>query len=188
MFTNTYCCSNRLIICLQMHLVLVDVEHGCYPSGSIFNGKGRIPFIPLLCMKELFPIVLACAVWGHQWTETYIMCHSDNEATVSQVNRLHARDHLAFHLLCCLGLFTAKFDFRLRAVHIAGKLNIGAPVREDLGWIWAGCLFPSQHIHDMYVQEATIIILCSSIEILNHIKLLRNAFGKDDGANLAIFM
>ena len=79
-----------------------------------------------IVLKELFPVVLACAGWGRRWTVTYIPCHSDNVAAVSQVNRLHARDHLASHLLRCLALFMAKFDFSLRAVHIAGRLNTGA--------------------------------------------------------------
>ena len=90
-----------------------------------FHWEGENP-LHFIALKELFPIVLACAVWGRRWTGTYIMCHSDNEAVVSQVNWLHARDHLASHLLRYLALFIAKFDFRLRAVHIAGKLNTGA--------------------------------------------------------------
>lgn len=50
----------------------------------------------------------------------------DNVAAVFQVNCLHATDPLASYLLHCLALFKAKFNFRLRAIHIAGTLNTGA--------------------------------------------------------------
>ena len=79
-----------------------------------------------IALKELFPIILACAVWGRQWQGQYILCHSDNVAAVSQVNHLHARDPLAAHFLRCLAFFQALFDFRIRAVHISGQLNRGA--------------------------------------------------------------
>ena len=48
-----------------------------------------------IMLKELFPITLACAVWGLEWSRSYVVCHSDNSAAVSQVNHLHARDPLA---------------------------------------------------------------------------------------------
>ena len=53
------------------------------------------------------------------------LCHSDNAAAVAQVNSLHAHDSLASHLLCCLAIFQFAFDFRIRAAHISGSLNIG---------------------------------------------------------------
>ena len=80
----------------------------------------------LIALKELFPTVLACATWGSIWRGTYVLCHSDNVAAVAQVNRLHARDPLALHLLRCLAIFQFAFDFRIRATHISGSLNVGA--------------------------------------------------------------
>ena len=59
------------------------------------------------------------------------MCHSDNSAEVAQVNRLHACDPVAAHLLRCLAFFQAQADFRLQAMHVAGRLNVGA---DDLSW------------------------------------------------------
>ena len=71
-------------------------------------------------------IVLACLVWGHQWAGTYVLCHCDNVAAVCQVNRLLAQDSIAAHLLHCLALSMALFDFCIRAVHIARCMNINA--------------------------------------------------------------
>ena len=79
-----------------------------------------------IALKELFPIVLACAVWGHQWSGSYVLCNSDNVAAVCQVNRLHAQAPIASHLLRCLALFMALFNCCIRAIHIAGSSNCGA--------------------------------------------------------------
>ena len=43
-----------------------------------------------------------------------------------QVNRLHAHDPLATHLLHCLALFQARHDFWLRAVYVPGSAISGA--------------------------------------------------------------
>ena len=81
-----------------------------------------------IALKELVPVVLAAAVWGHQWGGggSFVLCHSDNTAVVSQVNSLHSQDPVASNMLRCLAYFQAHFDFRLRAVHIPGVSNIGA--------------------------------------------------------------
>ena len=124
---------------IQQFLLLQEPSHHLYTDafGSWECGAYSLPVwlqfswprvnpLHSIALKELYPIVLACAVWGHQWSGTYILCHSDNAAAVCHVNRLHARDPLASHVLRCLALFMAVFDFRLRAVHIAGRLNAGA--------------------------------------------------------------
>ena len=124
---------------IQQFLLLQEPSHHLYTdaSGSWGCGAYSLPVwlqfswpkvnpLHSIALKELYPIVLACAVWGHQWSGTYILCHSDNAAAVCHVNRLHARDPLASHVLRCLALFMAVFDFRLQAVHIAGRLNAGA--------------------------------------------------------------
>ncbi len=55
--------------------------------------------MPSIAFKELLPIVVAAAVWGHRWQGMYILCNSDNTAAVAQVNTLHARDSPTAHLL-----------------------------------------------------------------------------------------
>lgn len=124
---------------IHQFLLLQEPSHHLFSdaSGSWGCGAFSLPVwlqfawprenpLHSIALKELFPIVLACLVWGHQWTGTYVLCHSDNVAAVCQVNRLFARDPIAAHLLHCLALSMALFDFRIRAVHIAGSMNIGA--------------------------------------------------------------
>lgn len=63
-------------------------------------------------VKELFPIVLACAVWGMDWAGQLIFCHSDNAAAVMHVNCLYAHYPIACHMLRCLALFLALHKCR----------------------------------------------------------------------------
>ena len=82
--------------------------------------------LPSIALKELFPIVVAVAVWGSLWKGHLVMCHCDNAAVVAQVNRLHARDPQASHLLRCLAFFQALYECRLRATHIPSSTNLRA--------------------------------------------------------------
>ena len=79
-----------------------------------------------IALKELAPVVFAAAVWGERWRGQFILCHSDNTAVVAQLNSLHACHPLACNMLRCLAFWQALYDFRLRAVRIAGALNTGA--------------------------------------------------------------
>ena len=79
-----------------------------------------------IALKELLPVVIAVAIWGDTYRGCVILCHCDNAAVVSQVNRLHARDPQASHMLRCLAYLQALYDCRLRAVHLAGSANTGA--------------------------------------------------------------
>ena len=49
-------------------------------------------FLDLNSHKELIPIVLATAVWGHHWAGLRIRCLCDNMAVVFAVNKGSARD------------------------------------------------------------------------------------------------
>lgn len=44
--------------------------------------------------KELLPILLACAVWGRQWSGKKIICHCDNMAVVEVMNSGYSKDKL----------------------------------------------------------------------------------------------
>ena len=126
--SNSYSCRTHPITCLQMPPDPGDVALWPPQSGSAWLSLAwqGLPVLQSIALMELFPVVLACSVWGHHWHGLYNLCHSDNQAVVSQINSLHARDPLAAHFLRCLAFFQELFDFRLRATHISGHLNVGA--------------------------------------------------------------
>ena len=113
-----------------------------------------------IALKELVPVVLAAATWGGLWGGLLIMLHSDNVAVVSQVNSLHARDPAACNMLRCLAFFQAHFDFRLRAVHIAGARNTDA---DDLSRNRT-TTFLNRHPHaspsPSQVNQELLLLLC----------------------------
>ncbi len=68
----------------------------------------------------MVPIVVAAAVWGHQWSGTHVCFHSDNEAVVTLISKRYSKLTL---LLKCLFFYAAYY---YSAVHIPGRLNTAA--------------------------------------------------------------
>ena len=79
-----------------------------------------------ITVKELLPIVMACAVWGNQWSSKSVKCFCDNAAVVAILNSGTSKDMLAMHLMRCLVFFRAHYNIFLFAEHIPGKNNIAA--------------------------------------------------------------
>ena len=73
-----------------------------------------------ITVKELQPIVVACAVWGKNWRGQTIKCICDNAAVVAIINSGRSKDKLAMHILRCLFFFTAHFNLSLFAQHLPG--------------------------------------------------------------------
>jgi len=64
---------------------------------------------------ELFPIVLATAVWGRCWEEFKVIVHYDKMGTFAVVNSGYSKAVLVMHLLRCLFFVRARFQFTLQA-------------------------------------------------------------------------
>ena len=79
-----------------------------------------------ITVKELLPIVMACALWGQQWQGNIVRCRSDNAATVAIINSGQSKDALVMHLMRSLFFFTARYSVALRAEHLPGRLNVAA--------------------------------------------------------------
>ena len=79
-----------------------------------------------IAAKEMVPVVVAIAVWGHDWQSCSVLVRSDNMAVVSALSSGSAKDPLLMHLLRCLHFFLAHFDISLTASHIAGVYNTAA--------------------------------------------------------------
>ncbi len=72
----------------------------CTTSG--FNIHGPPPIH--ITVKEL---LLACAVWGWQWSAKSVKCFCGNAAVVAILNSGTSKDTLAMHLMRCLAVFRA---------------------------------------------------------------------------------
>ena len=58
-----------------------------------------------IAAKEFLPIVLAVAVWGHQWRHKQVLFICDNMAVVQVVNSQKCKDPMLLHLLRCMHFY-----------------------------------------------------------------------------------
>ena len=79
-----------------------------------------------ITVKELVPIVIAAALWGHQWSRKCICFRSDNMAVVDLLRSCTSQEALLMHLLRCLTFYSAFFRFHFRAAHVPGINNSAA--------------------------------------------------------------
>ena len=76
--------------------------------------------------KELLPIVVATAVWGHLWRGKTVLFHCDNMAVVATLRSGSCREPQAMHLRQCLAFMEATGEFVLLAEHVRGVDNVAA--------------------------------------------------------------
>lgn len=74
--------------------------------------------------KELFPIVVAGAVWGHRWLGRVVRFLTDNAAVVAIISSGSSKDDLVMRLLRSFFYIGAHHSLYVIAEHIAGKNNI----------------------------------------------------------------
>ena len=84
---------------------------------------------PHLCQlsiaaKELIPVVLAAALFGHQWAGKVVQFVVDNKAVVDVLNATFCSDTHMMHLIRLLVFFAAKCNFWFTAAQIPGKNNV----------------------------------------------------------------
>lgn len=97
---------------------------GAYNNGQWFNCAWLPSQRALgIAYKELFPIVLACHIWGPVWGRQRIEFLCDNQSVVHILRSGSSKDDKIMHLIRELFLLTAKFNFRVSATHIPGKTN-----------------------------------------------------------------
>ena len=76
-----------------------------------------------IAAKELIPIVLACATWGHTWHAHQVRCWCDNQVVVAALQSRSSRDPGVMHLLRCLVFIEARLGCYLRGQYISTHAN-----------------------------------------------------------------
>ena len=77
-----------------------------------------------IAVKELFPVVIAAAIYGNQWSGKLVLFKVDNMAVVEVLKAMYSRETHLMHLIRMLVFFAAHFNFWFSASHIAGSDNI----------------------------------------------------------------
>ena len=109
---------------------IISDASGSFGSGAIL---GSVQWLQVswprtwssidIVAKELFPIVVAAAVWGRAWYKALVEFHSDNMAVVEIIRKRSARDPRTHHLLRCFYFYAAFYQFDYCIVHVPGINN-----------------------------------------------------------------
>ena len=98
--------------------------YGVFYSGEWFNGSWSAAQQSLsIPYKELFPIVIACHVWGSKWRDRRILFCCDSQGVVAVISSGTSKDTRLMQLLRELFLCAARFNFMVTAKHVPGKEN-----------------------------------------------------------------
>ena len=105
------------------------IGFGGYFNGKWFQGKWP-PHMHLnkdrgisIEWQELFPIVVACAIWFPHFSGKRIQFWCDNESVVAILNSGRSRAPRIMDLLRFLVLISMKHNFFIRARHVPGLSN-----------------------------------------------------------------
>ena len=100
------------------------IGYGAIFSGHWFAGKWLAGQQPLsIAYKELFPVVIAAALWGSDWVSKWVEFRSDDKAVVDVLQSDTSRDPKMMVLLRYLSLLAAGHSFAFTASSIEGRLN-----------------------------------------------------------------
>ncbi|KAK3737999.1 hypothetical protein QZH41_009638 [Actinostola sp. cb2023] len=84
-----------------------------------------------IAYKELFPVVLAAHIWGHNWAKHHVLFRSDNEAVVHILNSRTSRVPNLMRLVRSLLMAAAHSNFTFTSQHIPGLDGIIGPDDKD---------------------------------------------------------
>ena len=79
-----------------------------------------------ISVLEMYPIALAFLIFSHNFKGRSIIIHTDNEALVHVFQNKSSRDALILSMYRRVILTCLKYNIRIKAVHIPGKINIHA--------------------------------------------------------------
>ena len=106
-----------------------SIGFGGYFNGQWFQGRWP-PHLQLdstrgisIEWQELFPIVVACAIWFPRFSGKRIQFWCDNESVVAIINSGHSTVPRIMDLLRFLVLISMEHNFYVRARHVPGVSN-----------------------------------------------------------------
>ncbi|XP_062590215.1 uncharacterized protein LOC134251812 [Saccostrea cucullata] len=112
------------------HLNLQTDASGSHGFAAVLGSKWFAETWPdalihyQICIKELFPIVIALELWGHELQNKKILFLSDSMAVVEIINKQTSKEHNLMKLLRRLVLVAMQCNIHFRAKHVSGKSNV----------------------------------------------------------------
>ena len=111
------------------HLQMASDASGSWGCGAWYGMNwfqlqwdGRSSALPIM-VKELLPVVLACAVWGQTWDRHQVTALCDNQAVVACLRSRTSRVPHVMHMLRTLAFLEAQNSFPLTPQYIDTRSN-----------------------------------------------------------------
>ncbi len=118
------------------HALDIQLYTDAAPSagfGGFYNGRWFAaewpPELSNQCQEtssalfEIYPIVVAAIMWGHEWSRKSILVHSDNLAAVDIINKGRSNSPSIMPFLRRLTWHSFTHQYILRAAYVPGKCN-----------------------------------------------------------------
>ena len=100
------------------------IGYGAYFRGHWLNGYwSPSQASRSLTWKELFPVALACRVWGPQWAQHKLLVHCNNAAVTAIMSSGTCRDPHVKRLVRDIFFSAAQNQFIIFVQHILGTDN-----------------------------------------------------------------
>ncbi|XP_070569467.1 uncharacterized protein [Ptychodera flava] len=96
---------------------------GGYHKGHWFTVTWPTSLTASIAWKEMYPILVACSIWGHSWHGRRILFHCDNQTVVHIWKKGSARCPKIMHLVRGIFYQAAKGNFHVLIAHINGTDN-----------------------------------------------------------------
>ena len=111
---------------LNLFTDATDISFGCIYNNKWFQGYFPTSVLEegtSMALFELYPIVMACVIWGHSWKRHKILFYCDNMATVEIINKGRSRNQSIMKLMRKLTYHSAVNNYTVHAKHIPGRYN-----------------------------------------------------------------
>ena len=76
-----------------------------------------------MALLELYPIVVACVLWGKDWSGRRVLFNCDNMATLEIINKGRSKVNIIMKLMRKLTWCSAISNFTIHAKHVPGCFN-----------------------------------------------------------------
>ena len=97
---------------------------GAWSGDEWFQWQWSATTGPLqIAVKEMIPVVLGCAIWGHAWAGCRIIWRCDNQAVVACLGSRTSRDPTLMHLIRNIVFLEAYGGFHIQAEYIDTHAN-----------------------------------------------------------------
>ena len=136
---------------------------GCFQAFSLkLTWKSHL-MQPDQWAMELFPVVVAAHVWGHQWCRKHVLFRSDNDAVVHILNSRTSKVPCLMRLIRSLLFAAACHCFSFSAQHIPGVTNQIADALSRFRWQEFRQLAPHAQLHPTSISHDLLTDLTSPV-------------------------